>query len=134
MTSERNIVIVGGGFRRTALARRLERRPIAGRQVVLVSEESYTTFNPMLAEVVGAAVFPEHVVAPIRQMLRTSRFIMGRVGAVDWERRTLVAATLAGRQEIGFEQIVFAFGSRANLDLVPGLAAPAPPPKLIGDA
>jgi len=134
MTSERNIVIVGGGFAGTALARRLERMPIAGRQVVLLSEESYTTFNPMLAEVVGAAVFPEHVVAPIRQMLRTSRFVMGRVGAVDWQRRSLVAATLAGRQEIGFEQIVFAFGARANLDLVPGLAEHALPLKLVGDA
>ena len=47
---------------------------------MLVSEESYTTFNPMLAEVVGASVFPEHVVAPIRQMLRRgsrSQFVMG---------------------------------------------------------
>jgi len=46
----------------------------------------------MLAEVVGAAVFPEHVVAPIRQMLGSSQdgrsqFIMGRVTGVDFEDR-----------------------------------------------
>ena len=134
MDDDRNIVIVGGGFAGTTLARRLERMKDHRHQVVLVSEESYTTFHPMLAEVVGAAVFPEHVVAPIRQMLHASRFVMGRVTGVDWQRRTLAATTLAGRQEIAFAQIVFAFGSRANLDLVPGLAEHALPLKLIGDA
>jgi len=134
VSAERNIVIVGGGFAGTTLARRLERMQVVGYRVVLVSEESYTTFHPMLAEVVGAAVFPEHVVAPIRQMLRTSRFVMGRVGGIDWQRRVLHATTLAGHQEISFAQIVFAFGARANLDLVPGLAEHALPLKLVGDA
>ena len=135
MSSHGNIVIVGGGFAGTTLARALERRLPTGRRVVLVSEESYTTFNPMLAEVVGAAVFPEHVVAPIRQMLRpTSRFVMGRVTGIDTTRKVLIAATLAGRQEIEYDQLALAFGSRARLDLVPGLAEHALPLKLIGDA
>jgi NADH dehydrogenase len=133
--SSKNIVIVGGGFAGTTLARALERTLPADRRVVLLSEESYTTFNPMLAEVVGASVFPEHVVAPIRPMLRrSSRFVMGRVVEVDFARRTLDANTLAGRQAIAFEHLVFAFGTRANLDLVPGLAQNALPLKLVGDA
>src|SRR5512134_2157436 len=81
-------VVVGGGFAGTTLVGELERRLPPEYKIVLVSEESYTTFNPMLAEVVGASVFPEHVVAPIRQMLdasRGTRFIMGRVVAVDHE-------------------------------------------------
>ncbi|MCE9659319.1 MAG: NAD(P)/FAD-dependent oxidoreductase [Burkholderiales bacterium] len=135
MSEPGNIVIVGGGFAGTTLARSLERMLPAGRRVVLVSEESYTTFNPMLAEVVGAAVFPEHVVAPIRQMLRpASRFVMGRVTSVDPARRVLTASTLAGPQEIGYEHLVLAFGTRANMDLVPGMAEHALPLKLIGDA
>lgn len=135
-STTRRIVIVGGGFAGTTLARALERRLAPPWQVLLVSEESYTTFNPMLAEVVGASVFPEHVVAPIRQMLatRTSRFVMGRVTAVDPVRRTLHAQTLAGMQEIGYEHLVLAFGTRASLDLVPGLAEHALPLKLVGDA
>jgi NADH dehydrogenase len=135
MREPRNIVIVGGGFAGTTLARSLERMLPAGHRVVLVSEESYTTFNPMLAEVVGAAVFPEHVVAPIRQMLRpASRFVMGRVTGIDAVRRVVTASTLAGRQEIAYEHLVLAFGTRANTDLVPGLAEHALPLKLIGDA
>ena len=135
MNGDSNIVIVGGGFAGTTLACALERTLPEGWRVLLVSEESYTTFNPMLAEVVGASVFPEHVVAPIRQMLgRTSRFVMARVGDVDFARRTIEANTLAGRQAIRFEHLVFAFGTRANLDLVPGLAQHALPLKLVGDA
>lgn len=133
----RDIVIVGGGFAGTTLASALERRLPQGHRVVLVSEESTTTFNPMLAEVVGASVFPEHVVAPIREMLAPrhgSRFVMGRVGAVDLQSRTLVAATLAGPRRIAFEQLVLAFGTRARLDFVPGGAAHALPLKLVGDA
>ena len=135
--SARHIVIVGGGFAGTTLARALERRLPRGHRVVLVSEESYTTFNPMLAEVVSASVFPEHVVAPIRQMLHpaaASRFVMGRVGAVDLEQRCLTASTLAGETTIAFEHLALAFGTRAELDLVPGSAAHALPLKLVGDA
>jgi NADH dehydrogenase len=59
---------------------------------------------------------------------------MGRVAAVDLARRTLRAGTLAGPREIAFEQLVLAFGTRARLDLVPGLEQHALPLKLIGDA
>ena len=134
MNEPRCIVIVGGGFAGTTLARALERTLPSAYHVTLISEESYTTFNPMLAEVVGASVFPEHVVAPIRQMLRQSRFVMARVNEVDLARRTLSADTLAGRQQIAYDQLVFAFGTRARLDLLPGLAEHALPLKLVGDA
>jgi NADH dehydrogenase len=102
MADDRNIVIVGGGFAGTTLARRLERLPLAGHRVVLVSEESTTTFHPMLAEVVGAAVFPEHVVAPIRQMLRTSRFVMGprRRGRLAAPRRRRLDARRRARDRL----------------------------------
>jgi NADH dehydrogenase len=132
-----NIVVVGGGFAGTTLARELERRLPATHRVVLISEESTTTFNPMLAEVVGASVFPEHVVAPIRQMLRQhgrSQFVMGRVSAVDFGARRVVADTLAGVHEIAFAHLVIAVGQRAHLDLVPGMAEHALPLKLVGDA
>ena len=137
MSDTKNIVIVGGGFAGTTLAGALERRMPPGHRVVLVSEESYTTFNPMLAEVVGASVFPEHVVAPIRQMLdvsKGSQFIMGRVTEVDIERRNVTLTTLAGVRQIDYAHLVLGFGTRANLDLVPGLAEHALPLKLVGDA
>ena len=136
-SESRTIAIVGGGFAGTTLARRLQPRLPPGWRLVLVSEESYTTFNPMLPEVVGAAVFPEHVVAPIREMLRqgaTSQFVMGRVSSVDTERRCVRADTLAGVRTIAYDQLVLAFGVRAKLDLIAGFEQHALPLKLVGDA
>lgn len=134
-TGLRNIVIVGAGFAGTTLARELAPLLPPGSQIVLISEESYTTFHPMLAEVVGAAVFPEQVVVPVRQMIdRTARFVMGRVLAIDDQRREVHAQTLAGLLAIPYEHLVLAFGTRANLKLVPGLAEHALPIKLVGDA
>jgi NADH:ubiquinone reductase (H+-translocating) len=137
MPQSADVVIVGGGFAGTTLVQELQRRNPLGVRVVLLSEESYTTFNPMLAEVVGAAVFPEHVVAPIRQMLRSgsdTQFVMARVTGADFERREVSAESLAGPLAIGYRHLVLAFGSRANLDLVPGMARHALPLKLVGDA
>ena len=134
MSEERNIVIVGGGFAGTTLAQTLVRRLRPPYRVVLVSQESYTTFNPMLAEVVGASIFPEQVIAPIRQMVGGAQFVMATVSDVDFERRVLRAETLAGVRDIPYEHLVFAFGTRANLALVPGMEKHALPLKLVGDA
>lgn len=134
MSETKNIVVIGGGFAGTTLAQDLEKKLGPPYQVILVSDESYTTFNPMLAEVVGASVFPEQVIAPIRQMVKRTQFIMGKVTGVDYPRRAVQAETLAGMREIGFAHLVFAFGVRANLDLVPGMREHALPLKLVGDA
>jgi NADH:ubiquinone reductase (H+-translocating) len=134
MDDGNNIVIVGGGFAGTTLAQDLERSLPQRYRIVLVSDESYTTFNPMLAEVVGASVFPEQVIAPIRQMIRRAQFIMGSVGDVDLARRVIHCTTLAGPRAIAFAHLVLAFGTRANLALVPGMAEHALPLKLVGDA
>ena len=69
MNHARTICIVGGGFAGTTLARALDSRLPRDHELLLLSEESYTTFNPMLPETLGASIFPEQVVAPIRQML-----------------------------------------------------------------
>ena len=129
-----SIVIVGGGFAGTTLAGALDGKLPAGCELVLVSEESYTTFHPMLPEALGASVFPEQVVAPIRAMLAGARFIMGRVTAIDPARRTLACTTVAGDIMLPYTQLVLAFGDRARLDLLPGLAEHALPLKTVGDA
>jgi len=136
-TIPQSIVIVGGGFAGTSLARALSTRRLHGLQLTLISDESYTTFHPMLPEAVGASVFPEQVVAPVREMLdfrRGDRFVMGRVSAVDTQAHTLRCDTLAGERELRYDQLVLAFGNRARLDLIPGMALHALPLKTVGDA
>ena len=137
MSKHRSIIVVGGGFAGTTVARRLAGRLPPDVTLTLVSEESYTTFNPMLPEAVGASIFPEQVVAPLREIVRPGpmqRFIMGRVGGVDTASRTLRCATLAGEQLLPYDHLVLAFGNRARLDLIPGMADHALPLKTVGDA
>lgn len=129
-----NVVIIGGGFAGTELAQRLEGRLPRTHRVVLISEENYTTFNPLLAEIVGATVLPAHTVASIRRMLGRSRFIMGQVTHVDTDNRRVIYDSEGTTGEIGYDHVVFALGSRANLDLLPGMAAHAFPFKRLGDA
>ena len=130
----RTIAIIGGGFAGTTLARELDGRLPHGYELLLINEESHTTFTPMLAEVVGAGVFPEQIVAPIRQMIHSARFVMGRVTAIDFAARTIACETLAGRRMFAYEHVVLAFGSRARLDMIAGMAEHAVPLKTIGDA
>jgi NADH dehydrogenase len=130
-----HIVIVGGGFAGTTLVRALQRRLPRDAELTLISEESYTTFNPMLPEAVGAALFPEHAVAPIRAMLDPrTQFVMGTVTHVDVNERTIGCETLAGERRFAYDHLVLALGSRARLDLVPGMAEHALPLKTVGDA
>ena len=130
----RTIAIIGGGFAGTTLARALDGKLPPGYELLLISEESHTTFTPMLPEVVGAGVFPEQIVAPIRQMVRCARFVMGRVTNIDFAARTIACETLAGARLFSYEHVVLAFGSRARLDMIPGVAEHALPLKTIGDA
>lgn len=131
-------MIIGGGFAGATLARRLARSRLpAGWDVMLISEDSFTTYNPLLSEVVGASLFPEHGVAPLREVIgtaRAGRFVMGDVTAIDTAARAIDCRTLAGEQRFDYDQLVLAFGNRARTDLIAGMADHALPLKTIGDA
>ncbi|HEY2395510.1 MAG TPA: NAD(P)/FAD-dependent oxidoreductase [Rudaea sp.] len=131
--SRPRIVIVGGGFAGANLTRLLQRRAKFA-DITLVSEESYTTFNPMLAEVVGATVFPEHVVAPLRATVGRARFVMGTVGSVDFNGKRLQCDTLKGKVELPYDHLVLAYGNRARVDLIAGMSEHAVVLKTVGDA
>ena len=88
----------------------------------------------MLAEVVGASVLPSHVIASIRRMIRKTRFISARVTSMDSDARTAHFEGDDRSGSIQFEHLVLAFGSRANLAIIPGMEEHAMPFKLLGDA
>jgi len=131
---KKNVIVVGGGFAGTQLVKRLERKLPDNWRVILISEENYLTFNPMLAEVVGATVLPSHVIAPIRRMVRKTRFISARVTSIDEEAKTVHFEGEDRNGTIEFEHLVLSFGSRANLAMIPGMNEHALPFKLLGDA
>ena len=128
-----SLVILGGGFAGTTLARRLESRLPANWDMTLVSQENCITYHPLLAEVVGASMLPGHVVAPIRQMVKPTRFSMAVVTEIDFDRRELqYVGEVSG--VIPYDQLVLACGMTINLDVLPGMAEHSLPLKTAGDA
>ncbi len=129
----KKIVILGGGFAGATLAAALEKRLPDDCSVTIVSKENHITYNPLLAEVVGASILPGHVVAPLRQIARRATVCMAPVSHIDLENRTLHYLG-EGTGTISFDHLVLACGVNANLQLVPGMARYALPLKTLGDA
>jgi NADH:quinone reductase (non-electrogenic) len=119
------IVIVGGGFAGIAVARRLERRlrPEEA-EIVLLSRENYTLFTPMLPEVTSGELEVRHVVTPIREQLRRTRFVLADVDEVDVERSTVrYHHVLTGiSTTLHYDHIVLALGSSPSTFGLPGIA------------
>jgi NADH:ubiquinone reductase (H+-translocating) len=134
MTASHRILVVGGGFAGVTLVRHLHQSMGQQVQITLLSEESHATFSPMLPEVVGATLFPEHVVSPLRELTGQARFIMGTVKAIDVDARQVHAQTLLGEMSFDYDQLVLACGTRAHLNLIPGMEKHGHVLKTVGDA
>ena len=131
--AETKIVILGGGFAGATLAAALEKRLPDDCKITIVSKDNHITYNPLLAEVVGASILPGHVVAPLRQIARRSTVCMVPVSGIDLENCELHYLG-EGSGTIPFDQLVLACGVNANLQFVPGMAKYALPMKTLGDA
>jgi NADH dehydrogenase len=119
------IVIAGGGFAGAycakSLAKHLGRSSI--NRVGLIAEQNVMVFQPMLAEVAGAALSPLDVVNPLRQFCRGVNVLRGKVTRIDLEKRTLEvdAGRFTENVTIEFEHLVLALGNIVDLSRVPGM-------------
>lgn len=129
----KNFVVIGGGFAGTKVTRALEHTLPPDWTLTLVSQENFITFNPLLPEVVGASILPNHVIAPHRQMIHCSHVCMAQVTEIDTVNRR-VHYLGEGAGTMRYDQLVLACGTNANLDIVKGMASYALPLKTLGDA
>jgi NADH dehydrogenase len=131
------IVIVGGGFAGSAVARQLERRLHPGEaEIVLLSRENYTLFTPMLPEVTAGEIEVRHIVTPVRTELRRTKFVLADVTSIDVNRnRVDFRHVLTGLSEtIEYDQLVLALGSSTSTFGLPGVAEHAWAMKSLEDA
>jgi NADH:ubiquinone reductase (H+-translocating) len=114
----KRIVILGGGFAgmKTAECLEQELRPNPSAMITLISETNALLFTPMLAEVAGSTLEPSHISTPLRNSLRRTEFIRGRVNAIDLENRKVVLASdsPAGPLAVPYDHLVLALGSVSN--------------------
>jgi NADH dehydrogenase len=129
------VLIVGGGFAGVTLAQRVERLLPRSTQVVVISDQNHLVFTPMLPEVAGRTVPPFDTVIAGRQLTRHTRWIEGRVHAVDRGERIVHYRRLDGDDaSLSYSHLVLACGSVADMSEIPGLASRGHPLKTVLDA
>jgi NADH:quinone reductase (non-electrogenic) len=120
-----------------AVARRLERRlrPQEA-EIVVLSRENYTLFTPMLPEVTSGELEVRHVVTPIREQLRRSRFVLADVDEIDVQAsRVSYHHVLTGTTVVQpYDHLVLALGASTSTFGLPGVAEHAWALKTLDDA
>lgn len=110
-TDKQRVVIVGGGFAGLNLAKKL--RKCNQYQVVLIDQNNYHLFKPLLYQVASAGLDPSDVSFPFRKVFRAKKnifFRMGRMLAVHPEQNRL--ETSSG--SIHYDYLVIATGCVPN--------------------
>ncbi|MGQ0677289.1 MAG: FAD-dependent oxidoreductase [Rhodospirillales bacterium] len=106
------VVIVGAGFGGLAATRGLRFTPA---RVTVVDRRNYHLFQPLLYQVATASLSPADIASPIREILRdqpNAEVVLGRVGAVDPERRVVRLEGPDGPRELAYDYLVLATGAR----------------------
>lgn len=110
-TDKPRVVIVGGGFGGTNLAKKLSDRYF---QVVLFDRQNYHGFWPLLYQVATAGLEPDAIAEPLRKMFdeayKDFHFRPVRVTHVD--TATKMISTLVG--DISYDYLIIATGTKTN--------------------
>lgn len=110
-TSQKRVVIVGGGFGGLTLARRLAKSKDF--QIVLVDKNNYHQFQPLFYQVAMAGLEPSSIVFPFRKVFQGNKNVFVRLANVR--------AVQADKQEIEtdigalhYDYLVLAMGADTN--------------------
>ena len=137
----KTFIIVGAGFAGLAAASELARLlpdPNNG-DILLIDEDNFLLFTPMLAEAAGGELDSRHIVHPVDHVSARIQFIQGTVTGIDLTKKTVdvkrgrKGSNLAP-QQYQADHIVIALGSVTNFHHIPGLAEIAIPMKKLEDA
>jgi NADH dehydrogenase len=138
VSERKRIVILGGGFAGVYTGLALE-KALRGRddvEVVLVSQENYFVFQPMLPEVISGTIGLTDLVSPIRRLLPRSDVHVRQVEAVDLVERTVTTSPgfRPHPHVLRYDHLVLALGNVTDFRGLRGLPEHAMPFKNLGDA
>lgn len=110
------VVIVGAGFAGLETVHQLVNTAF---DVVLLNQDNYHTFQPLLHQVATAELTAEQVACPIRKLLRRAKNIyFERVEVTQVDPIAQVVITL--QKQYRYDFLVMATGSRVPLGRFPG--------------
>ena len=116
--NKKKIVILGGGFAGVECARKLESdfANDSEIEIVMISEDNFLLFTPMLPQVASGMIETRHIIMPIRTICEKTTFYEGRVKNIDPYGKIV---NLWGTGEkrgisIHYNFLVVALGSQTN--------------------
>jgi NADH dehydrogenase len=135
--SPKRILILGGGFAGAYTAVYLH-KALSGApdvEVMLVSQENFVLFTPMLHEVAGSDAAATDVVQPLRKMLRHTDVLIGDIESIDLEKKQVRVrqSDLVHHRDLTYDHLVLALGSVSNFYHTPGIEEYALTMKTLGD-
>ncbi|HXG14302.1 MAG TPA: NAD(P)/FAD-dependent oxidoreductase [Candidatus Nitrosotenuis sp.] len=117
MTKKR-ILILGGGFAGVECARKLESyfKHNPDIELVLVSEDNFLLFTPMLPQVASGMIETRHIIIPIRMICKKTTFYENKVKNIDpYGKRVTFYGTREKRGiSLNYDYLVVALGSQTN--------------------
>jgi NADH:ubiquinone reductase (H+-translocating) len=115
---KKRILILGGGFAGVECMRKLESYFMNDNdiEIVLVSEDNFLLFTPMLPQVASGMIETRHVVIPIRTLCKKATFYEAQIKNIDPYGKIV---TLTGTNErrgisLHYDFLVIALGSQTN--------------------
>ena len=119
---EHRVVIVGAGFAGFNAAQKLSRLVGATTEIVVINSTDYFLYLPLMPEVTGGLVEPEHIRASLSRRLRKMRFVLGTVNHVDPAKKVVSWAGPEGAAgQVGYDRLILTAGSVNKLLPIPGI-------------
>jgi NADH dehydrogenase len=116
--TKKRILVLGGGFAGIECTRQLESyfKHNQDIELVLVSEDNFLLFTPMLPQVASGMIETRHIVIPIRTICKKATFYEGRVKNIDpYGKYVRLYGTNEKRGvSLEYDYLVLALGSQTN--------------------
>ena len=116
--NKKKIVILGGGFAGVECAKQLESEfgKDSEIELVMISEDNFLLFTPMLPQVASGMIETRHIVLPIRTICKKTKFYEGRIKNIDpYGKLVTIWGTKDKRSiSIHYDFLVVGLGSETN--------------------
>jgi NADH dehydrogenase len=129
--TDTTVLVVGGGFAGVACAQHLAKHDV---DVILLDQNNYHQFQPMLYQVATAQIAAYDIARPLRGIFHGDKTVdVRRTAAVSIDPATRSVTTASG-SVLSAEYLVVAAGAQANFFGTPGAAEHAFPLYSVNDA
>jgi len=129
-TTQKRIVIIGGGFAGISLAKKLKDLKA---QIVMIDKHNYHTFQPLLYQVSTSGLEPDSIAYPIRKILKDSNNFYFRLAVVE-KIDPSAQEVVTNIGTLSYDYLVMATGTKTNYFNNENIAKHAMPMKSVPQA